>query len=57
VLGRTLSAELAVGARVEIDENVVKIAHDILIGAERWHHLIVGSVNILPTIDNHIDEF
>jgi hypothetical protein len=56
VLGRTPPAELAFGVRANIDENVVKIAHDVWIGAERWHHLIVGRVNILPAIDNHIDE-
>src|SRR3981081_4135312 len=57
VLVRTPPAELAVGARAKIDENVVKVAHDVWISAERWHPLIVGHVNILAAIDNHIDKF
>jgi hypothetical protein len=55
VLVRTPPAELAVGARAKIDENVVKVAHDVWIGAEQWHHLVVGRV-ILTAIDNHIDK-
>jgi hypothetical protein len=46
----------AVSASSEIDVNVIQIADDILVGAERWHDAGVAGTGNLTALDNYFRE-
>src|SRR5215813_6092724 len=41
-------------ARPQIDEYVIEIAHDVRIGAERWHDALLRRVDVLAPVHDNI---
>ena len=56
VLGRPHPTERIVGARAQINKDVVDHAHHVLIVAERGHDVLVGGVHVLAAAGDHAEE-
>ena len=54
--GRHNAAERVVGAGAQIDVEVVQVAHDVLVQAERGHHPVIAAAEILATADHDLAE-
>src|SRR6476646_6765700 len=56
VFGWTTAGNGVVGARAQIDVDVVEIAHHVHVRGELRHHLVVGGVNVFAAIGDDIGE-
>ena len=56
VLLRSSARNGVIGARPQIDEYVVDVAHDIRIGAERRHDALLRRVDVLAPVDDNVGE-
>src|SRR6516164_1601135 len=56
VLLRSPTRDGFIGACPQIDEYVIEIAHDVRIGAERWHDALLRRVDVLAPVDDNIGE-
>src|SRR5213080_2500542 len=45
-----------ISARPQIDEYLLDVAHDVRIGAERWHDALLRRVDVLAPVDDNIGE-
>src|SRR5215472_13561537 len=54
VLLRSCPRNSVIGARPQIDEYVLDVAHDVRIGAERWHHALLRRVDVLAPVDDNV---
>src|SRR5260370_8950115 len=52
VLLRPSARDGVIGARPQIDEYVLDVAHDVAIGAKRWHDALLRRVDVLPPVDH-----
>src|SRR6185437_10505787 len=56
VRGRASTRNGVVGARTQINIEVVDIAHHVHIGREGRHHLVIGGIDVLAAVGDDIDE-
>src|SRR5437773_8017372 len=56
VLLRSSARDGVIGARPQIDEYVPDVAHDVRIGAKRWHDALLRRVDVLAPVDDNIGE-
>src|SRR5919198_3699511 len=45
-----------IGARAQIDEYLLHVAHDVRIGAERWHDALLRRVDVLAPVHHDVGE-
>src|SRR6185436_10883093 len=55
-LGRAPARQAALGARLEVDVDVVDVAHHVGIIAERRHHVLLGGVHVLAAAGDDLQE-
>src|SRR5262249_1232327 len=53
VLLRSSARNGVVGARPQIDEYVIEVAHDVRIGTERRHDVLLRRVDVLAAVDDN----
>src|SRR6516165_4170028 len=56
VLLRSSARDGVVGARPQIDEYILDVAHDVRIGAERRHDALLRRVDVLAPVDDNVGE-
>ena len=56
VLLRSPTRNGVIGARPQIDEYIIVIAHDVRIGAERWHDALLRRVDVLAPFETTLAE-
>ena len=56
MFSRTHPAERVVGARAQINKDIVDHAHHVLIAAEGGHDVFVGGIHILSAACHHAEE-
>src|SRR3984957_12463420 len=56
MFGWTTAGNGVVGARAQIDVDVVEIAHHVLVRRELRHHLVVGGVNVFAAVGDDVGE-
>src|SRR5713226_7818726 len=53
---RSSAGDCLVGAGAHVDEDVVEIAHDVRIGAERRHHVLLRGGDVLAAVHHDVGE-
>src|SRR5262249_49771255 len=56
VLLRSSARNGVIGARPQIDEDVLDVAHDVRIGTERRHDALLRRVDVLAPVDDNVGE-
>src|SRR2546430_78923 len=56
VLLRSSARNGVIGARPQIDEYVLDVAHDVAIGAERRHDALLSCVDVLASVNDNAGE-
>src|SRR5262245_14017754 len=56
MLLRSSPRNRVVGARPQIDEYVLDVAHDVRIGPERRHDAFLRRVDVLASVDDNVGE-
>src|SRR5262245_24508952 len=56
VLLRSSARNSVIGARPQIDEYVLDVAHDVRIGTKRRHDALLRRVDVLAPVDNDVRE-
>ena len=56
LLGGAPAREIALGARAEVDVEVVDVAHDVQVRAERRHDVLLAGAGVLPAARDDVEE-
>src|SRR5262249_40193890 len=51
---RPSAGDRVIGARPQIDEYVLDVAHDVPIGAERRHHALLRRIDVLAPVNDNV---